>query len=225
MVKQFILFFGFLFGVNVYAQCEDISLKEELAMTENVAIVIGKEVVGDSVTIELIKKWKGDSIGQFLKLKYQTGLGQEFRVDTGKVYMLFWYSGFDIDRCSRSSEFKMAHFEYQLDEEIKNYKVLNVPMYDSIQYEKRNIFYYEGQKFDSKKGLYAFYDLDAEKLKSFENLPAETSNFYPRRFYLIDKNIETAKKTYELVFAVSKSHQSRIITKAQKKKILQSLFE
>lgn len=209
----------------VGAQCDDLSLLEEISVTENVALVIGNEVKGDSIEIEILKKWKGDSISQFEHLKYQSGLGQEFKVDSGKVYMLFWYNGLDIDRCSRSSEYKMAHFEYQLDDQLKDYKVLNVPLYDSIQYEKRNIFHCEGKRYDIKQGLYAFYDLDAGELKSFENLPVETSNYYPKRFYLIDENLETAKKKYDAVFAVSKSHEPVVISNSQKKKVLQSLFQ
>lgn len=225
MVRLFISILFFLIATNTFAQCEDLSLEQEVSMTENVAIVQGLEVIGDSIQIEVIKKWKGDSISQFEMLKYQSGLEQEFRVDSGKVYMLFWYNGLDIDRCSRSSEFKMAHFEYLLDEQLKAYKVLNVPLYDSIQYEKRNVFFCEGRRFDNKKGKFAFYDIDAGELKLFEKLPVETSSYYPKRFYVIDKNVQTAKKKYDIVFGVSKSHLPLKISNGQRKKILQSLYK
>ena len=62
---------------------------------------------------------------------------ETFRLDTGKTYILFWFNGLSIDRCSRSSDFRYAHFEYELDLLGSKYKVENVLLYDSIQYRKQ----------------------------------------------------------------------------------------
>lgn len=40
-------------------------------MTENIAIVQGLTLEGDSVVLEALKKWKRDSIGKYVKLEFE----------------------------------------------------------------------------------------------------------------------------------------------------------
>lgn len=225
-MRLVLLLFVSLFTIStIRAQCEDLSLKEEVAMTENIALVRGVEIKNDSVVLEVIKKWKGDSVDEFVKIKQEPVISEYYRVDTGKTYLLFWFKGLSIDRCSRSSEFRFVHFEYQLDELLKDYSISNVPLYDTLLYRKRNVFEAGKQEFDVTKGKYAFYDVESGEQKAFGDLPVEISYFYPRRFYIIDKNVETATKKYDVVFAVSRDHKELIISKELKKKALQSLFK
>lgn len=224
-MKTLFSFFLLCISLISRSQCEDLSLKQEAAMTENIAIVKAIEINKDSVSVEVVKKWKGDSIADLVKFELEDALSKDFRVDTGKTYMLFWYNDLDVDRCSRSSEYKYVHFEYELDDILPKYKVVNVPLYDTIQYQRRNTFMVEGKRYDIKKGKYAFYDVSSGEKKAFSELPKETSSYYPLRFYVVDKNVETANKKYDLVFAVVKSHNEFELTKAVKKKALQSLFK
>ena len=223
----FCTFIFTLLSLAISAQCEDYSLKQEILMTQNIALVKGQKIIGDSVVVEVVKKWKGDSIGKFVKLKLEDPASKYFRVDTGKNYMLFWYNKMSIDRCSRSSEFKFSHFEYELDELLSDYKVKNIPVYDSVQYNKRNKFisFKEELEYDIQKGKYAFYDVNLGKVVPFKNLPKELSHINPRRFYVVDKNVETAITKYDVVFAVLLDSKELIITKELKKRALQACFK
>lgn len=227
MKTIFFIFFTTILNTNINAQCDDYTLKQEIVMTQNIALVRGNKIIGDSVEVEILKKWKGDSIEELVKFKLENVVSKYFRVDTGKNYMLFWYNNTAIDRCSRSSEYKLAHFERELDELLPAYKVGNSSLYDSIQYKKRNKFmsYKEGLEYNIQKGKYAFYDVELGKVVPFKDLPKELSCFNPRRFYVIDKNVETAITKYDVVFAVAVSNKELIISKDLKKRALQACFK
>jgi len=225
MRKALIYLLIFYTSISVKAQCESITLKQEFEMTQNIAIVHAKKIQGDSILVEVAKKWKGDSIGNFVKFERKEFNSEYFRLDTGKSYILFWFNGLSIDRCSRSSNFRYAHFEYELDLLYSKYKVENVLLYDSIQYQKNNIFQAGGQTFDVKNGKYAFYDIQTGSLKSFKDLPKDLSYRSKRRFYIIDKNVETAKHKYDVVFALVVDQKALNITRGLKKKILSSLYK
>ena len=216
-----------LLSSAINAQCDNYSLKQEVLMTQNIALVKGRNIIGDSVVVEVVKKWKGDSIGKFVKFKLEDPASKYFRVDTGKIYMLFWFNGMSVDRCSRSSEYKFAHFEYELDELLSNYKVKNALIYDSVQYYKRNKFisYKEGLEYDIQNGKYAFYDVNIGKVVPFNNLPKELSYINPRRFYVIDRNVETAITKYDVVFAVLVAQKELILSKDLKKRAIQACFK
>lgn len=223
-----IIFFSFLFplfSLSLRAQCESITLHQEFQMTENIALVQGREIQRDSVIVEVLKKWKGTSNLKFLKFKKQEFNSEYFRLDTGKSYILFWFDGLEIDRCSRSSDFKYAHFEYELDRLYKKYKVQNVLLYDSISYNKKYIFEAGGQKFDVQKGKYAFYDVQTSSMKSFKDLPKDLSFRKKRKFYIIDKNVETAKNKYDIVFAMVVDRKELQISQSLKKKVIFSLYQ
>ena len=115
MRKVLIYFLIFYTSISVKAQCESITLKQEFEMTQNIAIVHAKKIQDDSILVEVAKKWKGDSVGSFVKFERKEFNSEYFRLDTGKSYILFWFNGLSIDRCSRSSNFRYAHFEYELD--------------------------------------------------------------------------------------------------------------
>ena len=225
MRKALIYLLIFYTSISVKAQCESITLKQEFEMTQNIAIVHAKKIQGDSILVEVAKKWKGDSIANFVKFERKEFNSEYFRLDTGKSYILFWFNGLSIDRCSRSSNFRYAHFEYELDLLYSKYKVENVLLYDSIQYQKNNIFQAGGQTFDVKNGKYAFYDIQTGSLKSFKDLPKDLSYRSKRRFYIIDKNVETAKHKYDVVFALVVDQKALNITRGLKKKILSSLYK
>ena len=225
MRKVLIYLLIFYASIPVQAQCESITLKQEFEMTQNIAIVHAKKIQGDSILVEVAKKWKGDSVGNFVKFERKEFNSEYFRLDTGKSYILFWFNGLSIDRCSRSSNFRYAHFEYELDLLYSKYKVENVLLYDSIQYQKNNIFQAGGQTFDVKKGKYAFYDIQTGSLKSFKDLPKDLSYRSKRRFYIIDKNVETAKHKYDIVFALIVDQKALNITRGLKKKVLSSLYK
>lgn len=223
-----IIFFSFLFplfSLSLRAQCESLTLHQEFQMTENIALVQGREIQRDSVIVEVLKKWKGTSNLKFLKFKTQEFNSEYFRLDTGKSYILFWFDGLEIDRCSRSSDFKYAHFEYELDRLYKKYKVQNVLLYDSISYNKKYIFEAGGQKFDVQKGKYAFYDVQTSSMKSFKDLPKDLSFRKKRKFYIIDKNVETAKNKYDIVFAMVVDRKELQISQSLKKKVIFSLYQ
>jgi hypothetical protein len=226
-MKLNIFFFILIWaGVAKSQKCEDLTLEEEVYMSENIALVQGVSVVGDSVQLQVLKKWKGDSISNRFSLLQEPVTSKSFRLDSGKTYLLLWYHGFSIDRCSRTSDYKYVHFEFLLDELFKKHEFVNVPMYDSLKYKKDNILKtVSGQEFDVKKGKYAFYDLESGEVKAFDELPKETSFYYPRRFYIIDTKVETASVTYDVVFAMGKSHQEEVISTDLKKKALQALFK
>lgn len=224
IIILFSLFF-FLFSSSAKAQCESISLLQEFQMTQNIALVKGFELRKDSIIVEVLKKWKGDSIGKFVAFKIQEFNSEYFKLDTGKTYILFWFNNLSIDRCSRSSDFRYAHFEYELDRMYSEYIVKNVLLYDSILYKKKYIFEAGGQEFDVQKGKYAFYDVHTSSLKSFKDLPKDLSFRNKRKFYIIDKNIETAKHKYDVVFALIVDRKELQITKSLKKKVLLSLYQ
>jgi hypothetical protein len=213
------------FYVSANAQCDAFTLKEEFEMTQNIAIVHGRELQGDSILVEVVKKWKGDSVGKLVKFKLQEFNTAYFRLDTGKVYILFWFNGLNIDRCSRSSDFRFTHFEYELDRLNSKYKVENVLLYDSILYKKKNVFKAGGQTFDIKKGKYAFFDVNSGGLKPFQDLPKDLSTRNKRKFYIIDKNVETAKSKFDIVFALIVDHKDFHITTGFKKKVLLTLYK
>jgi hypothetical protein len=135
------------------------------------------------------------------------------------------FDGLSIDRCSRSSDFKYVHFEYELDRLYKKYKVQNVLLYDSISYNKKYIFEAGGQKFDVQKGTYAFYDVQTSSLRPFKDLPKDLSTRNKRKFYIIDKNIETAKVKYDIVFAMIVDRKNLQISQSLKKKVIFSLYQ
>ncbi len=218
------LFFVFI-SIALRAQCESITLKQELDMTQNVAIVQVKQRLGDSILVEIVKKWKGDSIDNFVKFEVKEFNLESFRLKTGNAYILFWFNGLSIDLCSRSSEFRYAHFEYELDHLYSKYKVENVLLYDSIKYRKKNVFRVGNQDFDVQKGKYAFYDVRTSSLKSFKDLPKDLSFRSKRKFYIIDKNVETAKHKFDVVFALIVDRKELQITSSLKKKILSSLYK
>ena len=226
-MKLNLLFFIVIWaGVSRSQKCEDLTLEQEVYMSENIALVQSIGVIGDSVQLQVLKKWKGDSISNQFSLLQESVTSKYFRLDSGKTYLLLWYHGFSIDRCSRTSDYKYVHFEYLLDELFKTHEYVNVPIYDSLKYRKKNVLKtVSGQEFDVKKGKYAFYDIESGEINAFNELPKETSFYYPRRFYIIDTKVETASFIYHVVFAMSKSHQKEIISNDLKKRALQSLFK
>ena len=217
---------GILFS-RLIAQCENYSLKQEVLMTQNIALVQGMQVIDDSVEVHIIKKWKGNSYGDGFKFKIEPIGSQYFRIDSGRNYLLFWFDSLQIDPCSRSAEYKHAHYEKELDEILSKNVVLSPQIYDSLNYIKRNVFksYRENVQYDIQQGKFAFYDVRIDKLVPFKDLPKELSYFNPRRFYVIDKNIETAHTTYDAVFAVLLGKKELILTKELKKKALQACFK
>jgi len=219
------LFWFFLCSISLRAQCESITLHQEFQMTENIALVQGREIQKDSVIVEVLKKWKGDFNSKFIKFKNQEFNSEYFRLDTGKSYILFWYDGLSIDRCSRSSDFQYVHFEYELDRQYKKYKVQNVLLYDSISYNKKYIFEAGGQKFDVQKGNYAFYDVQTSRLRPFKDLPKDLSTRNKRKFYIIDTNIQTAETKYDIVFAIIVDRNDLQISQSLKKRVISSLFQ
>ena len=219
------LFALLLSSLSLRAQCESITLYQEFQMTENIALVQVREIQKDSVIVEVLKKWKGDSNAKFIKFKNQEFNSEYFKLDTGKSYILFWFDGLEIDRCSRSSDFKYVHFEYELDRLFKQYEVQNVLLYDSILYNKKYIFEAGGQKFDVQKGKYAFYDVQTSSLRPFKDLPKDLSTRNKRKFYIIDKNIETAKAKYDIVFAMVVNRKDLQISQSLKKKVIFSLYQ
>lgn len=219
------LVFIFLFSLSSNAQCESLTLRQEFELTQNIAIVKGHELKNDSIIVEVLKKWKGDSIGKFVTFKTQEFNTKYFKLDTGRFYILFWFNGLSIDRCSRSSDFRYAHFESELDRMYNKYIVKNVLLYDSILYKKNYIFEAGGQKFDIQKGHYAFYDIQTSSLKSFKDLPKDLSFRKKKKFYIIDKNIVTAKQKYDIVFALIVDRKELQITKSLKKKVLSTLYQ
>lgn len=207
-------------------ECEELTIEQEVLITENVALVQTSQIIGDSIFVHIVKKWKGDSISNSFWMKREAITSKYLRLDSNQIYVLFWYNDLPIDRCSRSAKYKYIHFEYQLDQLYGNAKINNVPAYDSILYRRNNIFVTEkGEEFDRSKGVYAFYDVEAGVLKDFSALPKETSYFYPVRFYEIDRNIETARKKYDVVFAVSKAHKELIIDNELKKTVLLGVYD
>lgn len=226
MKIQFLFLVCFLFG-NTYAQdCEELTLKQEVQMTENIALVSAGKVTNDSIEIEVIKKWKGDSILSYFNLYKEAFDSEYFVLDSGKTYLLFWYHDLSIDRCSRSSDYKYVHFEYELDEIFHNGETINVLAYDSLKHNKNNVFKtVEGKKYDRSKGTYAFFDLEDRMIKDFDKLPKDISWYYPIRYYEVDSNIQTATKTFERVFAVSKTHSPVQLTNKIKKEVLMGIYE
>lgn len=221
---------SFLFSLliaGVFAQdCEELTLKQEVQMTENIALVSASDVIGDSIQVDVVKKWKGDSIPDHFLLYKEAFDSEYFVLDSGKTYLLFWYHGLSIDRCSRSSDFKYVHFEYELDELFQNGETVNVLNYDSLKHRKNNVFKtVEGRWYDRSKGTYAFFDLEDRMIKSFEKLPKDISWYYPIRYYEVDSNIQTSSKTYEKVFAVSKTHRRIQLTNKIKKEVLIGVYE
>ena len=83
------LFALLLSSLSLRAQCESITLYQEFQMTENIALVQGREIQKDSVIVEVLKKWKGDSNAKFIKFKNQEFNSEYFKLDTGKSYILF----------------------------------------------------------------------------------------------------------------------------------------
>lgn len=212
---------------SIYAQkCEELTLKQEVQMTENIALISTSKIIKDSISVEVIKKWKGDSIPDHFKLYKEAFDSEYFVLDSGKTYLLFWYHGLSIDRCSRSSNFKYVHFEYQLDDLYQGGETVNVLLYDSLKHEKNNVFTtVDGNTYDQSKGEYAFYDLEDQLIKDFEKLPKDISWYYPIRYYEIDSNIQTSVKLYEKVFAVSKTHKPIQITNKVKKEVLIGVYQ
>lgn len=207
-------------------ECEELTIEQEVLITENIALVQTSSIIGDSIHVQVIKKWKGDSVASSFWFKRESVTSKYLRLDSNQVYVLFWYNGLPIDRCSRSAKYKYIHFEYQLDKLYSGAVVTNVLAYDSIIYRRENIFIAQsGEEFDQSKGEYAFYDAEEGVLKDYNELPKETSYFYPVRFYIVDRNIETARKKYEVVFVVSKSHQELIIDNELKKTVLLGVYD
>ena len=68
--------------ISVKAQCESITLKQEFEMTQNIAIVHAKKIQGDSILVEVVKKWKGDSIGNLVNFARKEFSSEYFRLDT-----------------------------------------------------------------------------------------------------------------------------------------------
>jgi hypothetical protein len=98
-------------------------------------------------------------------------------------------------------------------------------LYDSISYNKKYIFEAGGQKFDVHKGKYAFYDVQTSSLRSFKDLPKDLSTRNKRKFYIIDKNVETAKVKYDIVFAMVVDRKDLQISQSLKKKVIFSLYQ
>ena len=92
MRKVLIFFLIFYASIPIKAQCESVTLQQEFEMTQNIAIVHAKEIQGDSILVEVVKKWKGDSIGKFVKFEIKEFNLETFRLDTGKTYILFWFN-------------------------------------------------------------------------------------------------------------------------------------
>lgn len=225
-MREFIVAIFLSLGLSGVAQNCDISpLDKEIYMTENIALVTTGEVRNDSVSVSVVKKWKGDSVPAHFMIKQEGILSKYFRLDSGKTYMLFWFHGFGVDRCSRTAEFKYTHFEYKLDELLKGGELINKSAYDSLTYAKANIFKTtSGQLFDRTKGNYAFYDVNAGELKEWDELPKETSYLFPLRYYIVDNNIKTASTTYDVVFAVDKSDVPLVIDNDLKKDAIKACY-
>lgn len=225
-MKKIILLIFITVGLSVLAQdCEIQSIEDEMMMTENIALVTTDSLIGDSLLISVVKKWKGDSIPKQFKIKQAGIVSKYYRLDTGKVYMLFWFHGFGIDPCSRTSEYKYTYFEFQLNKMFDQGEVVDVSRYDSIVYQRKNIFKtQDGKLFDRTKGNYAFYDVEANQVLPWEKLPKETSFLYPVQYYFIEGNLETAKQKYDAVIAVYKSDKPLQITQELKKNAIKACF-
>lgn len=226
-MRVVLLFLVVLFHLEAFTQdCEILTIDQEVQLTENIALVHTRGFFGDSVKVEVLKKWKGDSIPDTFYLLKEDPVSSNYYLDSSKTYMLFWYHGLAIDRCSRSSEYKFVHFEYALDNKYPQAQTKKVLAYDSLKYNKENVFYSNtGVRYDQSKGVYAYYDMESKSILPFEKLPKETSIFYPLRYTEVDSKVETSAVVYDKVFAVYKSRTELEVTNKVKKEVLTSLYE
>lgn len=225
-MKRFLVLLIVLFTFDGFSQeCEDLSLEEETIFTENIVLAQGFAIENDSVLLKTIKHWKGDSIPDTLKIAQEDILSKYYRLDTATTYLLFFFHGIPIDRCSRTTDYTFVHFEYNLDILFKGGKVVDVPTYDTLKYQKEHIFTAEDSvTYDESKGKYAFYDYESGEIQTFQNLPKPTSSFFKLRYYVVDKDISIGEETYEILFCVYKSKDPLEIDTKIKKEALAALF-
>jgi hypothetical protein len=220
-----IIIFSFVFSTKAQ-NCEMLTLDQEIQLTQNIALVTIGAVVGDSIEVNVIKKWKGDSISNNFFVAKETLFSDYILFNSSKTYMLFWYDNLPVNKCSRTSQYKYVHFEYHLDIKFNEGEVINILAYDSLKYKKANIFRtINGVQYDQSKGNYAYYDLTSGIVKPFSKLPKETSHYTPIRYYEVDSNIKTSSTTFVKVFAVSKSHKAISVTNKVKKEVLLEIYK
>lgn len=207
-------------------ECDILTLDEEIQITQNIALVTTGGFLGDSVVVNVIKKWKGNIDADQFFIGKETLFSDYIAFDTAKTYMLFWYDSLPVNKCSRTSLYKFSHFEYLLDLKFNGGQVVDVLAYDSLKYRKTNIFTtVEGKVYDQSKGEYAFYNLQSQTVEPFKKLPQETSLYRPVRYYEVDSNITTSSKKYAKVFAVGKSHKIIPIDNKLKKEVLVGIYK
>jgi hypothetical protein len=70
-MKNFIGIIVFFISASANAQdCEVLTLDQEIQLTQNIALVTVGGIIRDSIEVNVVKKWKGDSINnQFLVAK------------------------------------------------------------------------------------------------------------------------------------------------------------
>tara|TARA_B110000211_G_C14048309_1_gene540036 strand:- start:1020 stop:1700 length:681 start_codon:yes stop_codon:yes gene_type:complete len=226
-MKYFLSIIILSFFLSSEAQkCETLTLDQEIQLTQNIALVTIGGIVNDSIEVNVIKKWKGDSILNSFLISKETLFSDYILFDSSKTYMMFWYNNLPVNKCSRTSQYKYVHFEYHLDIKFNGGKVVDVLTYDSLKYNKNNIFKtVKGVQYDQSEGNYAFYNLTSQTIQPFNKLPKETSKYNPIRYYEVDSNIKTSSTTYIKVFAVGKSSKEIAVTNKIKKEVLIGIYK
>ena len=220
-----VIVFSF-FLVSKAQDCETLTLDQEIQLTQNIALITIGGFLNDSIEVNVIKKWKGDSILNRFLISKETLFSDYILFDTSKTYMMFWYNNLPVNKCSRTSLYKFVHFEYHLDLKFNGGEVVDVLTYDSLKYNKSNIFKtVTGVQYDQSEANYAFYNLASQTIEPFNKLPKETSKYSPIRYYEVDSNIKTSSTTFVKVFAVSKFHKEISVTNKLKKEVLIGIYK
>ena len=226
-MRSILVIITFTFFLTSKAKdCDVLTLEQEIHLTQNIALVTVGGFFNDSIELKVVKKWKGDSILNSFLVSKETLFSDYILFDPSKTYILFWYNKSPVNKCSRTAQYKYVHYEYHLDTEFDGGEIIDRLTYDSLQYNKNNIFKtVAGVKYDQSDTSYAFYDLASQTVKPFNELPKETSKYNPIHYYEVDSNLKTSYTTFVKVFAVSKSNKELFLTNKIKKQVLIGIFK
>lgn len=204
--------------------CKFRDVKTELKLSKEVLVGQLADITDDSLTVKVLKTWKGSIKSDLLTIKVGVngdGCYRRTLYPIDEYFLIYWETG-GIHNCSRTIEYTKSN-DIKILDSIFSKTLWTNDKYSStlsrLEYSREFIIQTDKGEIDikDKKIVYNFEG----KVKTRENLPADLNDFYPVRYFLVatKDTISDNPCGIDYIFYVNQMHQYMIMTDKFRQKI------
>ncbi len=205
-------------------ECKFRDVKTELNLSKEVLVGQLTHVTNNSITVKVLKTWKGLIKEDSLTIKLGMngdGCYRRTLYPTNEYFLIYWENG-GIHYCSRTIEYVKSKDIKTLDS-IFSKTLWTNDKYNStlsrLEYSREFIIQTDKGEIDIK-GKKIVYNFEGN-VKTKENLPQDLNDFYPVRYFLVatKDTIFDNPCGIDYIFYVNMVHQDMTMTDKFRQKI------